>query len=241
MYQVLVCDDNKEFLKLMILLLEKYAYFYHASVIGFDNGQELVEYCREHKPDLIYMDIKLGEKNGMMIGKTIKAMYPKSLMIYISAYDDYYVDMVQAEPFRFIPKDAADIPRLEGQLADTLEAAVRRISGKEIWTYSFNRKKYKVELGKIKYFHSAARIIYIAGGLGKNPAYFYRKMDELQEELERLDGNFVRISKSCIVNMKYIQSVRKNKVEIDSRFLAVTTGYQETFAKKYEEYWNTAI
>lgn len=241
MFQILVCDDNKEFLKLLVLLLEKYAALYDADIIGFDNGQALVEYCRGHKPDLIYMDIKLGGKNGMMLGKIIKAMYPKSLMVYISAYDDYYVDMVQAEPFRFIPKDAGDIPKLERQLADTLEAAVRRISGREMWTFSFNRKKYNVELGKIKYFHSAARIIYIVGDLGRIPMHLYRKMDELQAEIESLDGSFVRISKSCIVNMKHIQSVRKNKVEIDNKLLTVTAGYQNMFAKKYEEYWNTDI
>lgn len=241
MYRILVCDDNKEFLKLMVLLLEKYAGAYDAMVIGCEGGHDLLAYCWNNKLDLIYMDIVVGRENGMSLAKAVKAMNPRALIVYVSAYDDYYVDMVQAEPFRFIPKDAADIPKLESQLADTLEAAVRRISGKEIWTFSFNRKKYNVELGKIKYFHSAARIIYMAGDLGMNPAYFYKKMDELQEEMEGLDGNFVRISKSCIVNMKYIQSVRKNKVEIDGRFLTVTAGYQEAFAKKYEEYWNTAI
>ena len=241
MYDVLVCDDNKEFLKLVILLLDKYADLYQITVTGFACGQELLEYCREHKPDIVYMDIKLGEKNGMMLGKTIKAMYPKSLMIYISAYDDYYVDMVQAEPFRFIPKDAADIPGLERQLADCLEAAVRRISGREIWTFTFKRKKYHVELRKIRYYYSVARVIYIVGDLEKMPTHYYQKLDELQKDLEKLDGSFVRISKSCIVNIKYIQSVRKNKIEIDNRSLSVTAGYQERFREKYEKYWNTFI
>lgn len=241
MYRVLVCDDNKEFLKLMVLLLEKYADLYQTAVTGFTRGQALLEYCRAHKPDIVYMDIRLGEKNGMLLGKTIKAMYPKSLMIYISAYDDYYVDMVQAEPFRFIPKDAADIPGLERQLADSLEAAVRRISGREIWTFTFKRKKYHVELRKIRYYYSVARAIYIVGDLGEIPTHYFQKLDELQKELEKLDGSFVRISKSCIVNMKYIQSAGKNRVEIDNRFLSVTAGYQETFAKKYQEYWNTFI
>lgn len=241
MYQILICDDNKEFLKLMVLLLEKYAGFYQAAVTGFDSWQELLEFCRGHRPDIVYMDIKLGEKNGMMLGKTIKTMYPKSLMIYISAYDDYYVDMVQAEPFRFIPKDAADIPGLERQLAGALEDGVRRISGREIWTFSFKGKKYGVETGKIKYFHSMARKIYIVGDLERVPPYYYQKMDELQKEMERLYVGFARISKSCIVNMKYIRSVRKNKVEIDNRSLSVTAGYRETFIKQYEGYWNTAI
>ncbi len=203
MHSILVCDDNKEFLKLMVLLLEKYSDYYHMTVTGFENGRELLMYCREYKPDLIYMDIKLKGRNGMLIGKTIKSMHPKTLIIYISAYDDYYVDMVQAEPFRFIPKDAADIPKLERQISDTLEAAMRRIDGRETLTFRFKRKTYGVELRKIKYFHSIARTIHLAGEFGNTPSYFYGKMDELQMKLEKTDDNFVRISKSYIINMKY--------------------------------------
>ncbi len=238
MYRILVCDDNREFLKLMVLLLEKYAGAYDAVVIGCEGGHDLLAYCWNNKLDLIYMDIVVGRENGMSLAKAIKAMNPRALIVYISAYDDYYVDMVQAEPFRFISKDASDIPKLERQIADTLDAAMKRINGRETWSYVFDRKKYHIELGKIKYFYSIARTIHIAGDLGEAPDYYYGRLDELEMELKRIDGNFVRISKRYIINMKYIRFMGKSKVEIEHKVLAVTAKYQEKFVEKCAEYWS---
>ena len=47
MYRILVCDDNREFLKLMILLLEKYAGSYDAVVTGCAGGQDLLAQDRK--------------------------------------------------------------------------------------------------------------------------------------------------------------------------------------------------
>lgn len=237
MYRILVCDDNREFLKLMVLLLEKYAGAYDAVVIGCEGGRDLLAYCWNNKLDLIYMDIVVGRENGMSLAKAIKAVNPRALIVYISAYDDYYVDMVQAEPFRFISKDASDIPRLEKQIADTLEAAMKRINGREVWSFVFDRRKYHIELGKIKYFYSMARTIHIAGELEGVPDYYYGRMDELEKELERIDGNFARISKRHIVNIKYVKYMEKNKVGIDHKVFTITAKYQEDFIEKCAEYW----
>ncbi|NBJ93620.1 LytR/AlgR family response regulator transcription factor [Parablautia muri] len=238
MYRILVCDDNKEFLKLMVLLLEKYAGAYDAMVIGCEGGHDLLAYCWNNKLDLIYMDIVVGRENGMSLAKAIKAMNPRTLIVYVSAYDDYYVDMVQAEPFRFISKDASDIPKLEKQIADTLEAAMRRINGREIWSFVFDRKKYYIELGRIKYFYSMARTIHIVGNLDDAPDYYYGGLDELEKELERIDGNFVRISKRHIINMKYIKVMGKKKVGIDHKVFNVTGKYMEKFIERCAEYWS---
>ena len=237
MYRILVCDDNREFLKLMILLLEKYAGAYDAVVTGCAGGQDLLAHCWNNKFDLIYMDIVVGRENGMSLAKAIKAVNPRALTVYVSAYDDYYVDMVQAEPFRFISKDASDIPRLEKQIADTLEAAMKRINGREIFSFVFDRKKYYIELRKIQYFYSMARTIHIAGNLDDAPDYYYGRMDELEKVLERIDGNFVRISKRHIVNIKYIKYMEKNKVEIDHKVFTITAKYQKDFIEKCAEYW----
>lgn len=132
MRNILVCDDNPRFVQTMLKILEKYAGLYDAMVTGFTDGAELLEYCQKHTFDIVYMDIELGKENGMSLAMTLKIINPQVLVIYISAYGTYYVEMVQAEPFRFILKDYSSIPRLEKQIADTLEAAMNRIGPKDI-------------------------------------------------------------------------------------------------------------
>ncbi|MDE7445804.1 MAG: LytTR family DNA-binding domain-containing protein [Lachnospiraceae bacterium] len=242
MYKVVVCDDNKEFLKLMMRLLGKYTELYDIEIEGFATGQELMEYCSNNSVDIIYMDIEVGKDNGMSMGKMLKSANPKALIVYISAYDTYYVDMVQAEPFRFILKDASDIPKLEREIVDILDAAIRRVSPPKIWTFSFNKRKYSLELGKVQYIYSIARTIHIVGDIGNVPAYFYGKLDEIQKEIEKIDDNFARINKSYIVNMKYGVIYGKNRVMICEKILNVTRNYRHTIDEGFHyKHWKMVI
>lgn len=219
------------------MLLRRYVSLYSAEVVGFSNGHDVLEYCQDNRCDIIYMDIEVGADNGMSIAKALKRIYPHMLTIYISAYDNYYTDMVQAEPFRFISKDMSDMQRFEKAVADTLEAAMHRITGNGLWTYEFRRKQYTIELGKVRYFHSFARTIYIVGDIGEAPCYYYGKMDVLQYELEKSKSRFVRISRSHIVNMKYVRYAGADKIKVEDIELTISDKYKEDFIKMYIQYW----
>lgn len=239
MRNILVCDDNPRFVQAMLKILEKYAGLYDAAVTGFTDGAELLEYCQKHTFDIVYMDIELGKENGMSLAMTLKIINPQVLVIYISAYGTYYVEMVQAEPFRFILKDYSSIPRLEKQIADTLEAAMNRIDPKDIWTYTFGKREYSISLSKVAYFHSIARTIHIAGNTGDAPKYFYGKIDDLEKEIKKIDKNFVRISKSCIVNKKLSYRCFDYQVKVGDKTFPVTQKYRKTF--KEEREWPTLV
>lgn len=239
MYQIIVCDDNREFTDALVMLLSRYADYYSVEVVGFSNGHDVLEYCQNNRCDIIYMDIEVGADNGMSIAKALKRIYPHMLTIYISAYDNYYTDMVQAEPFRFISKDMSDMQRFEKAVADTLEAAMHRITGNGLWTYEFRRKQYTIELGKVRYFHSFARTIYIVGDIGEAPCYYYGNFSELQRVLEKLNSNFIRVNKSYIANMKYVRYLGKDKVQIDDVILSLSPMYHDKFCGKYMECWQT--
>lgn len=236
MYEIIVCDDNLDFLKAFVIILEKYAGFYNYSVMAFGNRRDLLDYCCDNKFDIVYMDIEIGKDNGIELAKTLKIINPKSLIIYISAYDTYFVDMVQAEPFRFICKGGT-MPYIEARIVETLEAAINRFECRDIWSFTFRKSKYHIELSKVNYFCSCARVIYINGDIGDAPKYFYGKIDELQVEIEKINQNFARISKSYLVNMKHIFPIYgKSRIRIGSEILSVTRKYRNLFWEKYEKY-----
>lgn len=235
MRNILVCDDNPEFVHTMVRMLSKYAELYDASIIGFSDGDKLLEFCRSNSFDVIYMDIELGigKENGMSIAMELKAINPKFLTVYISAYECYYHDMVQAEPFRFVTKNYSDINDMEKQLANTLKSAMNRLYPKDIWTYSFRREQYNVELSKIEYFRSIARTIHIVGEIGDIPHYFYGKLDKVEKEVTRIDERFVRISKSIIVNKRYAARLGKTDVKVGDKIFSVTSKYRYVL----EDHW----
>lgn len=241
MHKIIVCDDNVEFMEALVRLLTQYVNLYNAEVIGFSTGNEVLEYCRDNQCDIIYMDIEVGDDNGMSIAKTLKRMYPQLLIIYISVYDDYYTEMVQAEPFRFVPKDMGDMRKFEKTVSDALETAMNRIKGNNLWTYKFGRRQYIIELGQVQYFRSFARTIYIVGDIGDAPSYYYGKMNDLELDLEQSKIHFARINRNHIVNMKYIRYFGTDIVEIGTEKLMLSAKYQGNFREKYMRYWETKV
>jgi two-component system cell cycle response regulator DivK len=65
---VLVVEDNELNMKLFHDLLEANGY----DIVQTRNGLEAIDLAREHKPDLILMDIQLPEVSGLEVTKWIK-------------------------------------------------------------------------------------------------------------------------------------------------------------------------
>tara|TARA_R100000455_G_C6268937_1_gene124504 strand:- start:787 stop:1164 length:378 start_codon:yes stop_codon:yes gene_type:complete len=66
--KVLIVEDNELNMKLFHDLLEAHGY----DVLGTRNGLKALELAREHRPDLILMDIQLPEVSGLEVTKWIK-------------------------------------------------------------------------------------------------------------------------------------------------------------------------
>jgi len=65
---VLIVEDNELNMKLFHDLLEAHGY----STFGTRNGIEALELARQHRPDLIIMDIQLPEVSGLEVTKWLK-------------------------------------------------------------------------------------------------------------------------------------------------------------------------
>ena len=65
---VMIVEDNELNMKLFNDLLEAKGY----NTIQTRNGMEALELAREHKPDLILMDIQLPEVSGLEVTKWLK-------------------------------------------------------------------------------------------------------------------------------------------------------------------------
>lgn len=66
--RVLVVEDNELNMKLFHDLLEAQGY----DVLQTRDGMEALKLAREHKPDLILMDIQLPEVSGLEVTKWLK-------------------------------------------------------------------------------------------------------------------------------------------------------------------------
>ena len=67
--KILIVEDNELNMKLFHDLLEVHGY----ETFQTKDGREALELAREHRPDLILMDIQLPEVSGLEVTKWIKA------------------------------------------------------------------------------------------------------------------------------------------------------------------------
>jgi two-component system cell cycle response regulator DivK len=69
--KILIVEDNELNMKLFHDLLEVDGY----TTLQTKDGREALQLAREHRPDLILMDIQLPEVSGLEVTKWIKADY----------------------------------------------------------------------------------------------------------------------------------------------------------------------
>ena len=104
--KVLVVDDNAVFRKAFSEVL---AQIDEIEVIGYaDDGRECVDMINKMDIDIIFMDIKMPNMNGIEATKRIIREYRMIKVIAISFYDDiqYMTDIIMAGARGFLVKSA---------------------------------------------------------------------------------------------------------------------------------------
>lgn len=72
------------------------------------NGRQAVELCRRLKPDLVMMDVRMPEMDGLEATREIKANQPEVSVLVITTYEnpDYLFEAMKAGAAGYVLKDA---------------------------------------------------------------------------------------------------------------------------------------
>ena len=231
--KISVCDDNIAVTQLLQELLFTKIKWNNNNIIvdKFNNGRNLLEMIRNGKSyDIIFLDIDLKDDYlGTDTGRFIKIISPNTLIIYMSAYDNYYSKIVHAEPFDFISKPFTII-----QLQAVIDKAVRRLQfqyEEYVYKYNVNRLQNIIDLKQVLYFESQYRVINIhhKNGIGR----FYHKLDNVEQEVSEICDFFVRCNKGFLVNMMYIKHFSPHMIEMtDGKIIAISKKYKENVVMK---------
>jgi CheY-like chemotaxis protein len=83
--QVLVVDDNADAAQTLALLLEQWGHHVHVA----HNGPEAVEAARAHRPDTVFLDMRLPDADGIAVAEQLRRQggLDKAVLIGITGYD----------------------------------------------------------------------------------------------------------------------------------------------------------
>ena len=85
MIKILIVDDSRLFRERLKVFLVEYP---EVSVVGEAwEGQVALIKARELKPDLVLMDVKMGDTNGLDVTMRLKGEFPDIKVIILSIYE----------------------------------------------------------------------------------------------------------------------------------------------------------
>lgn len=232
MIRIGICDDLNEALlahKIMIQsILEKMGL--NGEVKCFQSGEELLcELEQKGGNDFIFMDIEMTGMNGIEVAKIIRETDYSVTLIFISSHDQYCREMISVQPFAFLEKPVSE-EALEKVFVRALK--VRSCTNEETFTFTYNRTLYKVLMRQILYFESDKRAVNLYTADDRKT--FYRKLDEVEKELNQSDIKFIRVNKSYLVNTLYIKEFRyDNIVMSDGKVTNIGTKYKDQVRDYY--------
>ena len=107
-YDILLVDDHKIMRDGIRAILRHNAEF---RVVGeTDDGTDAVQFCKQHDPHIVLMDIALSGMNGIEATKEILRNNPETRVIILSMYDDEesVVSAIRSGARAFVLKKASD-------------------------------------------------------------------------------------------------------------------------------------
>jgi CheY-like chemotaxis protein len=123
----LIVDDNDDFLRAARELLESEG----ISVVGaVSTGAQAYRTCRDLNPDVVLLDIDLGEENGFDVARQLadRADATQPRVILISGYSgDDFEDMIADSPvLSFLPKAYLSGTAIRDILARAGDTVIKR-------------------------------------------------------------------------------------------------------------------
>ncbi len=178
------------------------------------NGVEAVQLCTQQSIDVVFLDIRMPEMDGLEAAYHLAQMDTPPAVIFVTAYDDYALKAFSVNAIDYLLK-----PVKQEQIKDALSKATRlnRIQVNKLADETPNspkrqhisaRVRGEIQLIPIKdivYFQADQKYINVRHLKGE--VLIEEPLKQLENEL---DDKFVRIHRNALVNKSYIAGLTKN-------------------------------
>lgn len=206
--KILVCDDNNASVRKISELIRTHCQRKgNLSVIFESNNPKTVNLSEEY--DLAFLDIDMPQMSGIELARKLHKVRPNIIIIFVTNFVQYAPDGYEVGAFRYLIKN-----QITEKLDLYFDLAVKEIlKRRRIITIQINGEHIDIPVANILYMESKLRLVtmYLVGD-SRNTYQFYGNLTELEQKLEIL--GFLRVHKSYIVNMEYIDIFQCKKLEL---------------------------
>lgn len=208
MIDFVICDDDKNICKKVtniiakIMMKNKQAY---RTYIFNDYDDRFLESIKKNKKLVIYiLDIVTPSRSGIDIARMIRKSDVDSVIIFLTGHDELGPTILKKELLflSFINK----FDEAEEMLTNAIEKSLHILNVKKVLKFEEKGVIYIISLNDILYItHDNS----IRKSIIKTTYNEYSTYKSLVTLIKMLDGNFVQIHRSCIVNLDRVCVINK--------------------------------
>ncbi|CAM3108312.1 DNA-binding response regulator [Chryseobacterium flavum] len=201
----------------------------------FSNALSALEFLKDNEVDLIFLDIEMPVVTGVEFAE----MLPKrSLIIFTTAYAQYALKSYELEAVDYLLKPI-DPGRLEKAIdkavlyaellsKDTVKNTIESNSTDFLFIKA-ERRFYKINFSEIKFIEGLKD--YVVIHIRQQKLITAMNLKTIHQKVS--GDRFIRVSKSYVVNLDYIDSFDNHTIYIESSEIPIGEVYRADFFEKY--------
>ncbi|MBS1638265.1 MAG: response regulator transcription factor [Bacteroidetes bacterium] len=219
MINAIIIDDERHNRDILRTLLERY--FSEIEVVAeAENAENAYKLLLEHKPNLVFLDVKMPGETGFDLLKRFKEIPFE--VIFVTAYDQYAIHAFEFNAVGYILKPI-DFTKLIQCVQKTI-LKIQSNQGEDVVYHFLQTLSEKNELMNKVSVHYQGRVIFISIAdtvfieakdgycelvLKDNRKYTSTKELKAFETALQSSNLFVRVNRSVIINTSFIRSYTK--------------------------------
>lgn len=230
MIKIAVCDDNKEFLKNAIELIQKWSDISEIPIktFAFNNGDELIEKADDNDFDIIFLDIIMPLINGMDTAKELRQRNNSIKIVFLTSSPEFALESyeVRATDYLLKPVTFERIKKVLDECSVEFKKEPENIIVKT--TFGFQ----KIYFYNIEYAEAQNKKV-----------IFYLKKGEMVESTDPLysfedkltnSNGFFKCHRSYLVYLPNIDHFSTTEITTKSgRNIPIARGYAKAFKEAY--------
>jgi two-component system LytT family response regulator len=216
--RILIIDDDEDAIENLKKLLIKNTSF---QVVGSINNPLIaLDAVKQHKPDLIFLDIQMPGKDGFDVVRDLLEENIQPEVIFVTAFDKFAIDAIRFSALDYLLKPVSpfDLQNALIRFLDRVKSPEPSASFHTLLEKSIlhsNKLKFNTHSGF--FMLSPEDIIYIQADWNYSEVFLGEKKSELITinigKLEEMLPKhlFCRISRSIIINVSWLVRVNRRK------------------------------
>lgn len=204
-YKLAICDDSSADRIYIRGLTEKWAKLKNNTVeiSEFSSAENfLFFYENKNDYDILFLDVEMDKMDGVTLAKKIRSKNDTIQLIFVSGYSDYIAEGYEVDALHYLMK-----PVREDKFFSVLDRAEEKIEKNERILYiETGNEMFRIPFYQIRYARVNANYVTIYAA---SEITVKMTLGDLEKEL---DEQFFRVSRSEIVNLRYIVRVTKKEI-----------------------------